>query len=333
VNTPGTTGGASTAQTFNVNAAIPTVTGINPTVVYAGSGDIQLTITGTNFLANSSVQLAGSSRPTVFVSPSELSASIPAADLATAGTSAITVFNPAPQGGTSNSLSLSIVAKPANQPPTANAGQGQSVSVGSTVTLNGYGSSDSNGNPLSFQWTLSSRPAGSSAVLSSTSSPTPSFVADQAGNYSIQLVVNDGANSGTAATVTISTLNSAPVANAGANQSAKIGTPYNWMALDLPISTATVSVTRGHSPASRPEVPRRSPVQPARNRTSSSISPEAMSRVSSSTTAAPIALRAPSPSPLRTPLRSPLPAQAFLCLPAQPFISMAAVRATSTATL
>jgi hypothetical protein len=223
VTTPGTTGGTSTAQTFTVNAPVPTVTSINPTTLYAGSPDITLTVDGTNFLPNSSVQLAGASRTTVFVSSTQITASIPAADLASAATPAITVFNPAPQGGTSNSIPLSITTRPPNQPPTANAGFDQTVTVGSTVNLNGYGSSDTNGSHLSFQWTLSSRPAGSTAALSNASTPAPSFVADVAGNYSVQLVVNDGTTSSSPATVTISTVNSAPVANAGTNQTAKIG--------------------------------------------------------------------------------------------------------------
>lgn len=215
--------GTSTAQNFLVNAPVPIVNGINPTTIYAGSGDTTLTVNGSNFLPNSNVRLAGSSRPTVFISSTQLTATLAAADLASAGTPAITVENPAPQGGISNPLQLNIVTRPANQPPVANAGPAQTVTVGSTVNLNGYGSSDGDGSPLTFQWTLSSRPAGSSAALNSTTSPTPSFTADVAGNYSVQLVVNNGSLSSSPSTVIISTTNSAPVANAGFDQTAKIG--------------------------------------------------------------------------------------------------------------
>ena len=223
VNTPGTTGGTSSPQTFTVNGPVPTLTNINPTTVFAGSGDITLTVNGTNFLPNSSVQWAGASRTTTFVSSTQLTAAISAADLASAGSPAVSVFNPAPQGGTSNTIALSIAAHPANQPPTASAGFDQTVPVGSTVNLNGYGSTDSDGNRLTFQWTLTSKPGGSTAALNNVNTPTPSFVADVAGNYSVQLVVNDGTVNSAPATVTISTVNSAPVANAGRNQTAKIG--------------------------------------------------------------------------------------------------------------
>ena len=266
VTTPGTTGGTSTAQTFSVNAPVPTLSSINPTTVFAGSGDITLTVGGTSFIPNSSVQLAGSNRPTVFVSSTQLSATIPAADLASAGSPAVTVLNPAPQGGTSNALPLAITAHPANQPPTANPGFDQTAAVGSTVNLNGYGSSDTDGNRLTFQWTLSARPAGSAAALSNSTTPTPSFVADVAGNYSVQLVVNDGTASSVPATVTISTVNSAPVANAGPNQTSRIGATvqldgtassdfdgnritYAWSLTSVPSgSSATLSSTTSAQP-------------------------------------------------------------------------------------
>jgi len=218
-----TSSGTSTAQNFTVNAPVPLVTGINPTTIYAGSGDTTLTVNGSNFLPNSIVQFAGNSRNTVFISATQLTASLAAADLASAGTCAITVVNPAPQGGTSNAVQLNIVTRPANQPPVANAGPNQTVAVSSIVNLNGYGSSDGDGSRLTFQWTLASRPAGSAAALTNATSPMPSFTADVAGNYSAQLVVNNGSATSSPSTVVISTINSAPVADAGFDQTAKIG--------------------------------------------------------------------------------------------------------------
>ena len=76
-------------------------------------------------------------------------------------------------------------------PPVANAGANQHATPNSAVTLSGAGT-DPQGLPLTFQWALISRPEGSTAGLSSTNVPNPTFVADLPGSYVAQLVVNNG---------------------------------------------------------------------------------------------------------------------------------------------
>jgi hypothetical protein len=56
------------------------------------------------------VQWNGSSRATTFGSASQLTASIPASDLVTAGPAQVTVFTPAPGGGTSGAMSFTVTA-------------------------------------------------------------------------------------------------------------------------------------------------------------------------------------------------------------------------------
>jgi hypothetical protein len=107
--------------------------------------------------------------------------------------------------------------------PVANAGPAQTVSLGSLVTLNGSESTDSDNKPLTYQWSLLSIPAGSTATLAQPTSPNPYFTADLAGNYIAQLIVNDGYLNSTPATVTISTSHSVPVANPGPNQTVTVG--------------------------------------------------------------------------------------------------------------
>jgi hypothetical protein len=103
-----------------------------------------------------------------------------------------------------------------NTVPAANAGPDQAVHTGTAVRLNGGASTDADGNTLTYAWTLTARPAGSAAVLSRATFSDPSFVADVTGNYTVQLVVNDGAANSPADAVVISaSSNSAPVANAG----------------------------------------------------------------------------------------------------------------------
>ena len=76
--------------------------------------------------------------------------------------------------------------------PVSNAGADQSVSTGAVVTLDGSYSSDANADSLTHNWTLTTKPQGSTAVLSDASAVKPTFTADIAGTYTVSLVVNDG---------------------------------------------------------------------------------------------------------------------------------------------
>jgi hypothetical protein len=79
-----------------------------------------------------------------------------------------------------------------NSPPRALAGPDRQVELGSVVALDGSASSDPDGDALSFEWTLRSRPEGSAAALAGADSARASFVADLAGRYVAELVVGDG---------------------------------------------------------------------------------------------------------------------------------------------
>ena len=92
-----------------------------------------------------------------------------------------------------------------NQVPNANAGADQTKSVSDTVTLDGSGSSDADGDSLTFSWSFFSKPGGSSATLSSTTAARPTFEVDASGSYVVQLTVYDGAANSKPDTVTIST--------------------------------------------------------------------------------------------------------------------------------
>lgn len=87
---------------------------------------------------------------------------------------------------------VKITASVGNAAPVANAGSAQTVVPGSVVTLNGNNSSDANGDKLAYAWTLTSKPAGSTATLAADDTLSPTFTADLAGNYVATLVVNDG---------------------------------------------------------------------------------------------------------------------------------------------
>ena len=112
----------------------------------------------------------------------------------------------------------SITISTTNTPPVADAGFNQTLAVGTTVVLDGSGSSDVDGNALTHSWTLVTKPAGSNATLSGATTVSPTFVIDKPGMYVAQLVVNDGVVDSTPSAVAITTQNTPPVANAGAAQ-------------------------------------------------------------------------------------------------------------------
>jgi hypothetical protein len=86
----------------------PAITAISPSNATRGGPAFTLTANGSNFVAGAAVQWNGSARPTAFVSSSQVNAQISADDIVAAGTEGVTVFNPGPGGGTSNSLQFNI---------------------------------------------------------------------------------------------------------------------------------------------------------------------------------------------------------------------------------
>lgn len=105
--------------------------------------------------------------------------------------------------GVSAASTVRVTASIANAAPVARAGSAQSVVPGAIVLLNGAASSDANGDALTYAWSLTGKPAGSTATLSGATNVAPSFKADLAGTYMVSLVVNDGRLSSAASTVSV----------------------------------------------------------------------------------------------------------------------------------
>ena len=89
---------------------------------------------------------------------------------------------------------VSALATPSsvNAAPFANAGLDQTVTIGAGVNLDGSLSSDPNGDSLSYVWSLTIKPANSTAQITAPTISKPQFIPDIAGIYEVSLVVSDG---------------------------------------------------------------------------------------------------------------------------------------------
>ncbi len=105
----GTSSIVNPTQTANPNPT-PAITAISPNSAVAGGAAFTLTINGTNFVAASMVNFGGSAPATTFVNSTQLTAAIPGTSIASTGTMAVTVTNPAPGGGTSNPLNFTVTS-------------------------------------------------------------------------------------------------------------------------------------------------------------------------------------------------------------------------------
>jgi hypothetical protein len=109
---------------------VPEISAIVPHTVLEGGPDFEIVIHGVGFGSNSVVRVDNVSMATTFVNPRVMRAKIPASLVKSATpnpfdapgpeqhsgifgdpTLSISVFNPPPEGGTSNSVSLRIRAK------------------------------------------------------------------------------------------------------------------------------------------------------------------------------------------------------------------------------
>ena len=107
---------------------------------------------------------------------------------------------------------VQVVVNATNQIPTADAGEDRTVSVNEPVMLDGSGSTDPDGDPLTFTWSQEEGPE--TVVLEGASSAQPQFVPSLAGVFRFNLVVHDGKDTSAtdSMTVTVEDENHVPVA-------------------------------------------------------------------------------------------------------------------------
>lgn len=115
---------------------VPTLIAISPTTAVQNSGAFTLTLTGSNFVPASQVTWSGRANlPAATATSNQLTVTVPAGYLATAGTPTLAVFNPAPGGGTSSGQTLTITASAA--PPSGGGSAAGGTSGGGGCGLGG----------------------------------------------------------------------------------------------------------------------------------------------------------------------------------------------------
>jgi IPT/TIG domain len=110
-------GYSAKSSTPPVAGTMPNISALAPNSMAAGSAAFVLTVNGTNFNGNASINWNNAAQATTHVSANQLTASIPASSVATAATVTVNVTNPGTMGGiygggtspeTSNSMTFTI---------------------------------------------------------------------------------------------------------------------------------------------------------------------------------------------------------------------------------
>ncbi|HEY3330086.1 MAG TPA: IPT/TIG domain-containing protein [Capsulimonadaceae bacterium] len=138
VTNPSPGGGLSNTLTLAVVYPVPAITALAPSTALVGSSSFLLTVTGSNFVEQSVVSVGGTPLPTTFNADGTLTVTVPASLLAVAGALDVTVTNPSPGGGLSNTLTLPVL----NPTPAIDTISPSVVKVGSpgfTLTVTGSG--------------------------------------------------------------------------------------------------------------------------------------------------------------------------------------------------
>ncbi|HXE74721.1 MAG TPA: IPT/TIG domain-containing protein [Candidatus Xenobia bacterium] len=200
-------GGISGGQTFTINNPLPAITNLSPSSTLVGGPQFALTVNGANFVSTSTVRWNDSDRATTFVNGGQLTATILASDIAAAGTATVTVFNPAPAGGTSGGQTFTI-NNPAPGMTSISPTSAVAGAPGFTLTVNG-----SNFLPSSVvRWNDTSR---TTTFVNSTQLTAPITAADISAAGSAEVTVLNPAPGGGISSPQTFTINPPPVLNNG----------------------------------------------------------------------------------------------------------------------
>jgi len=169
--------------TYSVTASVVTLSSLTPSSATAGGPAFTLSVSGANFSSQSTVQWNGSARPTTFLSGTQLSAQIAAADIAAVANVPVSVIDPV--NGASNPLTFTIqqpvLGLNSISPTTVTAG-----GTPFTLTLLGSGFSATS----TVQWNGAARPT---TLVSGSELVAQITAADIAAVGTAQVTVHDPA--------------------------------------------------------------------------------------------------------------------------------------------
>lgn len=111
--------------------------------------------------------------------------------------------------GTLDSLSATVGITTENSPPIADAGVDRSATLGDIIPLDGTASRDPDGDNLTYLWSVTHAPIGSTVGITPPNDAQPTFVPDKEGGYVVQLLVRDTHNATSTATFNL-TVNPKP---------------------------------------------------------------------------------------------------------------------------
>ena len=97
-------------------AAVPALTSMSPEIAPAGSNDATLTVTGANYSGTAVVMWNGTALDSIATSSTQITATIPAADLASPGTAIVSVSDPASNLSSTTSLAFTIAPSSPTSP-------------------------------------------------------------------------------------------------------------------------------------------------------------------------------------------------------------------------
>jgi hypothetical protein len=233
VFSPAPGGGTSAVASFSINPPnpVPSIASLSPNSAVAGGAAFTLTVNGTGFVSGSVVNWNGAARTTTFVSATQLQAAITAADIAAVGSASVTVFNPAPGGGTSAAASFTITQNPV--PAITSLSPNSAVAGGAAFSLTVNGTGFVSGSVVN--WNGATR---ATTFVSTTQLQTAIAAADiAAGGTASVTVFNPAPGGGTSAGASFTIAAPTPTIRLAQVTAKQAGSSASSLAISLPSTT------------------------------------------------------------------------------------------------